>query len=671
MKYPDAEKIEQLKKEINEHNYRYYVLDTPTISDAQYDRLLKDLTTLEQSHPELITLDSPTQRVGAAPSKTFNPATHREPLLSLDNALSLEEALAFEKRIHDRLKNNNILTYTCEPKMDGLAVNLTYIQGLLTRAATRGDGYTGEDITLNIRTLPSVPLRLRTNTPPAYLEVRGEVYMPKKAFLALNIEAERHGEKTFANPRNAAAGSLRQLDPRITAKRHLAIFCYGMGYYEGKLALPSQHALLQQLKDWGFPVCPDIVTIQGIEHCIQFFNTIEKKRKKLPYEIDGVVYKVDDFKLQQILGFVSRAPRFAIAHKFPAQEETTEVIAVDFQVGRTGTLTPVARLKPVAVGGVIVSNATLHNLDELTRKDIRVHDTVIIRRAGDVIPEIVGRILEKRPPSTQKITLPKHCPVCHADVIQTEGEAAARCSGGLFCSAQRKEAIKHFASRKAMDIDGLGDKIIDQLVEKNLIHSVADLYHLTLSQLVSLERFADKSAQNLIDAIEKSKQTSLARFLYALGIREVGEATAALLAQHFLSLDTLMQADSATLQQVSDIGPVVATHIRIFFQQAHNQTIIKQLLKAGIHWETPKQNTHLPLQNQRFVITGTLSFYTREEATQLLQSLGAKVSSSVSAKTSYLVVGENPGSKLTQAQKWNVPLLSEQQLRDMLQQGMT
>lgn len=662
------QEIEKLKKELNEHNYRYYVLDAPTIPDAEYDRLLRKLTELEHAHPDLITPDSPTQRVGAAPSKAFQQATHREPMLSLDNALTVEEALAFEKRIHDRLKSDKPITYTCEPKMDGLAVNLTYIDGLYTQASTRGDGYVGEDITLNVKTIPAVPLRLRGDDIPHYVEIRGEVYMPKKAFYALNAHAEKMGEKIFANPRNAAAGSLRQLDSAITAKRKLAIFCYGMGYYEGKKQFHTHSEVLKQLQIWGFPVCPDVITTQGIQNCIHFYEKIEKKRDKLPYEIDGVVYKVDDFKLQHALGFVARAPRFAIAHKFPAQEQMTEIVDVDFQVGRTGTLTPVARLKPVAVGGVMVSNATLHNMDEIHRKDIRIHDKVIIRRAGDVIPEIVSSIKDQRPANAKKIKLPAHCPVCHSDVVQVEGEAAARCSGGLFCSAQRKEAIKHFAARKAMDIDGLGDKIIDQLVEEKLIHSVADLYDLTHAQLANLERLADKSAQNLIEAIEKSKKTTFARFLYALGIREVGEATALMLSHHFSSLAELMHADIETLQQLPDVGPVVAAQIYTFFRQPHNQEVIEKLLKHGIVWEVPKKNVHLPLQNKIFVITGMLTHFSREEATQLLQSLGAKVSGSVSKKTSYVVVGENPGSKLTQAQKFNIPILDEKQFQALLKE---
>ncbi len=658
--------IHALKQEINEHNYRYYVLDAPILPDAEYDRLLRELTSLEAQHPALIPPDSPTQRVGAPPAKAFQTATHREPMLSLDNAFSVEEVMAFERRIHDRLKQEKTLAFTCEPKLDGLAVNLVYIQGVYTQAATRGDGFVGEDITLNVKTIPALPLHLRGTHFPSYIEIRGEIYMPKKAFFQLNEQAAKKGEKTFANPRNAAAGSVRQLDSAVTAKRKLSLFCYGIGYCEGNFSFQTHSDILKQLQAWGLPVCPDITTVEGMAACIRFFEKIEKKREKLPYEIDGVVYKVDDLPLQHALGFVSRAPRFAIAHKFPAQEQITEIVAVDFQVGRTGTLTPVARLKPVAVGGVIVSNATLHNMDEIERKDIRVHDVVIIRRAGDVIPEIVSRLQEKRPAHAKKIKLPTHCPVCGADVVQIAGEAAARCSGGLYCSAQRKEAIKHFASRKAMDIEGLGEKIVDQLVEEKLIHSAADLYDLTVAQLAQLDRMGEKSAQNLVDAIAQSKKTHFSRFLYALGIREVGEATALMLSQHFDSLETLMTADQDSLQQLPDVGPVVAAQIHAFFQQTHNREVIHALLKHGVHWEKPLKKTHLPLQNQTFVLTGTLLTLSREEATQLLQSLGAKVSGSVSKKTSYVVVGENPGTKLNQAQKLNIPLLDEQQLSVLL-----
>ena len=651
--------IKKLREQLDEHNYRYYVLDDPRISDAAYDQLFQKLKQLETENPEFITPDSPTQRIGAKPQREFAEVHHRVPMLSLENAFTDEDVLAFDKRIHERLKISQPIEYTCEPKLDGLAVTLIYENGLFTRAATRGDGTTGEDITENIRTIPSVPLHLRGDDYPKILEVRGEVYMPKKGFQELNARAELKGEKIFVNPRNAAAGSLRQLDPRITARRPLEIFCYGVGLVEeGKL--PKIHSqILDHLKKWGLRINPETKVVKNAKDCLVYHHHLGEKRAKLSYEIDGVVYKVNDIHQQHELGFVSRAPRWAIAHKFPAEEVLTTIEAVEFQVGRTGAMTPVARLHPVFVGGVTVSNATLHNMDEVKRKDIHIGDTVIVRRAGDVIPEIVAAIKEQRPHDAQPIQLPKQCPVCHSHIEQIEGEAVARCSGGLFCPAQRKEAIKHFASRRALDIEGLGDKLVDQLVENHLIENVSDLYSLTLDELSDLERMAEKSAQNLLDALAHSKKTTLARFLYALGIREVGEATAKQLAEHYGDLSNLMKATEESLQTVSDVGPVVAKHIVSFFSENHNRDVIDKLLQAGVFWEKVKVSSHLPLAGKTFVLTGTLQTLSRDEAKEKLENLGAKVAGSVSSKTSYVVMGADAGSKLAKAQELGVAILTE------------
>ncbi len=666
-------RIEKRLDELRHHAYLYYVLDQPEIPDAEYDRLYRELQQLEQQHPELITPDSPTQRVGDKPLDGFRQVKHQVPMLSLDNVFSEEELAAFNKRILDRLKldENTQLAFAAEPKLDGLAISLTYEQGVLTLGATRGDGTTGEDVTGNVRTVQSIPLRLLGKNIPEMLEVRGEVFMPKAGFEKLNAEARKQGEKTFANPRNAAAGSIRQLDPAIAASRPLAMYCYALGRVEGWRPPGTHSKTLEQLRQWGLPVCPEIRVVKGVEGCLQYYRDILQRRDKLPYEIDGVVYKVDELALQQQLGFVSRAPRWAIAHKFPAQEEMTVIEAVDFQVGRTGALTPVARLKPVFVGGVTVSNATLHNMDEVERKDIRIGDHVIVRRAGDVIPEVVSVIASKRTGKEKKIRLPKKCPVCHSDVERLEGEAVARCTGGLFCRAQRVEAIKHFASRKAMDIDGFGDKLAEQLVEAGLVETVADIYKLTVDQLAALERMGEKSAQNVINAIDKSRHAELPRFIYALGIREVGEATAANLALAFRSMDALMQADEEALEQVPDIGPIVARHIVNFFQQQHNRDVIAELLDKNIGGitfaplpEPVAQDT--PLTGKTVVITGTLPTMTRDEAKQLLQSAGAKVTGSVSAKTDYLLAGEKAGSKLAKAEKLGVQVISEADLRVML-----
>ncbi|MEW6354484.1 MAG: NAD-dependent DNA ligase LigA, partial [Pseudomonadota bacterium] len=660
-------RVTALREQINYHNYRYYVLDSPVIPDAEYDRLLRELQELEQRYPQLVTPDSPTQRIGAAPLKKFGTVRHEVPMLSLANAFSEQEVRDFDRRVRERLQVDEV-EYSVEPKLDGLAVSLTYIDGALHCGATRGDGETGEDVTQNLRTIKAVPLHLYGKGYPKTLEVRGEVYMPLAAFAELNAKARARGEKTFVNPRNAAAGSLRQLDPKITASRPLSISCYGVGKCEGG-TLPDRHsAVLERLRDWGFPVAREQKVVQGVQGCLDYYQEMGKRRGQLPYDIDGVVYKVNRLDYQERLGFISRAPRWALAHKFPAQEELTEVLDIDVQVGRTGALTPVARLKPVFVGGVTVTNATLHNQDEIDRKDVRVGDTVIIRRAGDVIPEIVSVVMERRPPHTKRYRIPKHCPVCGSDVVRADGEAIARCSGGLFCAAQRKEAILHFASRHAMDINGLGDKLVDQLVDKGLVKDVADLYELTPEQLAKLERMGEKSAANVYAALQHSKHTTLPRFLFALGIREVGEATAAALAKHFGDLPAIMQADQAALEEVPDVGPVVAAHIVAFFRQRHNREVIEKLLAAGVNWPQVKisRAERGPLHGKTFVLTGALKGMTREQAKERLEALGAKVSSSVSAKTDYVVAGADPGSKLTKAEQLGVKVLDEAALLKML-----
>lgn len=665
------QQIQALRDQINHHNYRYYVLDDPEVPDAEYDRLMRELEALEGKHPELITMDSPTQRVGAEPLKAFGEVRHAVPMLSLGNCFSDEELYAFIKRITDRLGDDGVIEFNAEPKLDGLAVSLRYEEGVLVQAATRGDGASGEDITQNIRTIQSIPLRLMGDDVPPVLEVRGEVYMPKQGFEAMNRHQTELGEKTFVNPRNAAAGSLRQLDPRITAQRPLEMYCYGWGEVVG-WSLPARHSeVLEQFRRWGLRVCPEIKVVQGAEGCLDYYRYIGERRDALPYEIDGVVYKVNKLDLQDELGFVARAPRWAIAHKFPAQEEMTRLLDVEFQVGRTGALTPVARLKPVFVGGVTVSNATLHNMDEIERKDIHVGDYVIVRRAGDVIPEVVSAVVSRRPKNVHKILLPKVCPVCGSEVIRPEGEAVARCTGGLYCPAQRKEAIKHFASRKAMDIEGLGDKLVDQLVEAGLVDHVDDLFHLTVEQLAGLERMGEKSAQNLVDALNKSKSTSLERFIFALGIREVGEATALSLAQWFGDLDKLEQADIEALQEVPDVGPIVAAHIQAFFQQEHNREIINKLIRAGVHWAQPEVAAEggQPLAGMTFVLTGALRQFTRDDAKKRLQAMGAKVSGSVSKKTTAVIAGEKAGSKLAKAESLRVPVLNEDQLGELLATG--
>ncbi len=655
------DRVEKLRELINHHNYRYYVIDDTEISDAEFDGLVGELRNLERSHPELVTADSPTQRVGGAPREEFGEVRHDIPMLSLDNAFTEDDVREFDRRVRDRLGVDQV-EYCADPKLDGLAVSLLYRDGVLTRAATRGDGRTGEDVTPNVRTVPSVALRLLGKDFPALLEVRGEVFLTRKGFERLNDQQRLKGEKTFVNPRNAAAGSLRQLDPTVTAARPLDMFCYGVGNIDidpGKL--PSRHSdLMAKLRDWGLKVSPYLKVVRGVDGCTAYHEEIAQQRQKLPFEIDGVVFKVDRLEHQQALGFTTHAPRWAIAYKFSPEEATTRVLDIHVQVGRTGPLTPVARLDPVFVGGVTVSSATLHNEDELRRKDVRVGDTVVVRRAGDVIPEVLRVVGELRPAGAPSFRMPELCPVCHSKVIREEGKAVARCSGGLFCPAQRKEAIRHFASRRAMDIEGLGEKLVEQLVDRRLVETVADIYGLEHEQLASLERMADKSAKNLVTAIEKSKATTLPRFLFALGIPEVGEATAQSLAKHFGALDEIIEADEDLLMAAPDIGPVAAGNIRTFFRQRHNAEVIQALRKTGVHWteEQPTEGPR-PLEGKTLVLTGALESMTREEAKERLQRLGAKVTGSVSKNTDYVVAGSDPGSKFEQARDLGVEILSE------------
>lgn len=657
----------ELRDIITEHNYQYYVLDDPRVPDAEYDRLFRELQDLEAQYPDIVTPDTPTRRVGASVETTFEEVVHRIPMLSLDNAFSDEELRDFDRRVRDRLKTEEDIEYVCEPKLDGLAVSLHYESGVLTRAATRGDGYTGEDITANIRTIPSVPLRLRGDNIPELVEVRGEVYMPREGFETLNKRLADKGEKTFVNPRNAAAGSLRQKKPTVTARRPLELCAYSVAL-EDESRLPATHwEGLQQVGAWGFRINPEMRRATGAGDCLQAYNELMDKRASLPYEIDGIVFKVNSLALQRQLGFVSRAPRWAIAQKFPAQEELTVIEDVEFQVGRTGAITPVARLKPVFVGGVTVSNATLHNMDEIQRLGVRIGDTVFVRRAGDVIPQVVKVVTERRPDNAREVQLPDACPVCQSDIVQIEGEVVARCSGGLFCPAQRKEAIRHYASRKALDIEGLGDKWIDILVDRELVTTVADLYLLKKADLTGLERMGDKSAGNLIDAIDRSRHPVLWKFLYALGIREVGEATAKALASHFGTLEAIGEADEDALQSVSDVGPIVAGHIRSFFDQTHNQETIQALKDAGVQWQTEEITaSEKPLKGETWVLTGSLSDMTRDDAKAKLESLGAKVAGSVSGKTSCVVAGEAAGSKLTKAENLGVPVMDESAFVDFL-----
>ena len=658
---------ERLRKLIAHHNYRYHVLDDPEVSDFEYDALMRELQSLEAAHPELLAADSPTQRVGAAPLAAFDTVRHPAPMLSLDNAFSAEDVEAFDRRVRDRLGRDADVQYMAEPKLDGLAVSVIYRNGVLARAATRGDGEQGEDITANIRTLRSVPLTLR-GAAPALLEARGEVFMPIAGFQRLNEEQTAKGLKTFVNPRNAAAGALRQLDPRITASRPLEMYFYSLGVIEGGPQLASQDAALAALRDWGLRTSPEARRVTGLAGCLAYYERLQARRPALACQIDGVVYKVDDIAAQLQLGFVSRAPRWAIAHKFPAEEATTVLRAVDFQVGRTGALTPVARLEPVMVGGATVSNATLHNLDEIARKDIHIGDTVIVRRAGDVIPEVVRALPQFRPAGAATILLPQQCPVCGSRVERVEGQSVARCTGALRCRAQRHEALRHFAGRRAMNIDGLGDAVIAQLIERDLVQNPADLFALDGDTLAGLERMGEKSASNLVAAIGGSRETTLPRFLFALGIPEVGEATAAGLARYFGSLDAVLEADAAQLEETPDVGPVIAAHIAEFFADAGNRRIVAQLRERGVHWPEgpPVRAESLPLSGQIFVLTGTMPTLGRDEAKSLLEARGAKVSGSVSRKTHYVVAGEDAGSKLAKARELGIPVIDEPQLRELL-----
>ena len=667
------ERLKALRAEIEYHNYRYYVLDDPVIPDAEFDRLMQELLALEAAWPDLVTPDSPSQRVGAAPAKEFREVQHRLPMLSLNNAFTDEDVIAFDRRVREGLgRLDAAVEYAAEPKFDGLAVALHYEHGRLVQGATRGDGYAGEDVTANLRTVRSIPLRLPEGEAPAWLEVRGEVLMLKRDFQRLNEEARASGGKVFANPRNAAAGSLRQLDPAITARRRLTFFAYGIGQVEGTGLPPTHAGVMDWLARLHFPVAAERRLVKGVDGLLAYYRELGARRHVLPYEIDGAVYKVNNLADQERLGFVARAPRFAVAHKYPAEEAVTVVEAIEVNVGRTGALTPVARLKPVFVGGVTVSNATLHNQDEIDRKDVRVGDSVIVRRAGDVIPEIVGVVLERRPsPPTPRFDILQHypvCPVCGSRVVREPGEAVTRCTGGLYCPAQRKQALLHFASRRAMDIEGLGEKLVDQLVDRGLVETPADLYRLDLPTLAGLERMAEKSAGNLLAAIDKSRETTLARFIYALGIPNVGEATARDLAQHFGSLDALLGADVERLQQVPEVGPVVARSIRDFLDEPHNRQVIEALRAAGVHWREAagKGSTPGPLSGKTFVLTGTLPHLSRDQAKEMIEAAGGRVSGSVSKKTDYVVVGAEPGSKYDRALELKIPLLDEEGLLRLL-----
>jgi len=664
------QQLTELRTTLRHHEYLYHVMDAPEVPDAEYDRLMGELRDLEAQHPDLITPDSPTQRVGAAPLASFSQIRHEVPMLSLDNVFDEESFLAFNKRVQDRLKSNEALSWCCELKLDGLAVSILYENGVMIRAATRGDGTTGEDITANVRTIRAIPLKLRGENIPARLEVRGEVFLPQAGFEKINDEARRTGGKIFANPRNAAAGSLRQLDPRITAKRPLTFFCYGVGILEGG-ELPDTHlGRLLQFKAWGLPVSNRVQLCDSPEAVLAFYRQVEADRPTLGFDIDGVVIKVNALALQAQLGFVARAPRWAVAFKFPAQEQMTFVRDVEFQVGRTGAITPVARLEPVQVAGVLVSNATLHNADEIDRLGLRIGDKVVIRRAGDVIPQVVNVVESERPEDTRAIEFPAHCPVCGSDVERVEGEVVTRCTGGLVCGAQRKEALKHFVSRRALDVDGMGDKIIDQLVEKEYVHTPADLFRLTPGKLTGLDRMGPKSAQNVFNALDKAKETTFARFLYALGIREVGEATAANLAAYFGTLDALQKASIEELQKVPDVGIVVATHVLNFFAEESNRDVIGQLLNEGVRWPAPvvinAGEIDSPFAGKTVVLTGSLSQLSRDDAKARLVAQGAKVAGSVSKKTDLVIAGEAAGSKLAKAQELGIDVIDEAEMLRLL-----
>ncbi|KII80459.1 NAD-dependent DNA ligase LigA [Vibrio renipiscarius] len=663
------QKLEQLRETLHYHAVRYYVEDSPEIPDAEYDRLMRELLDIEAEHPEWVTIDSPSQRVGGKPLDGFDSVAHEIPMLSLDNAFDDAELESFHKRMRDRIPAAQFDLFCCEPKLDGLAVSLLYVDGILVQAATRGDGSTGENITENVRTISAIPLKLRGEGWPKRIEVRGEVFMPKAGFDKLNQLALKKGEKTFVNPRNAAAGSLRQLDSRITATRPLSFYAYSVGVVEGAPLSLSHYERFLQLKAWGLPMCPETKLVKSLDDVKAYYHDILARRDALAYEIDGVVIKVDDVTLQDRLGFVARAPRWAIAYKFPAQEEITLLNDVEFQVGRTGAITPVAKLEPIFVGGVTVSNATLHNADEIARLGVKVGDSVIIRRAGDVIPQVVSVVLERRPESARDIVFPAQCPVCASAVERVEGEAVARCTGGLVCQAQRKEALKHFVSRKALDVDGLGVKVIEQLVDKEMVETPADLFKLSAGIITVLDRMGPKSAQNVVDALVKAKQTTLPRFLYSLGIREVGEATAANLAAHFKTLEAVMAANHEQLIEVQDVGVIVASHVTAFFAQEKNQLVITELVEQGIHWsviEDLDDSVPQPLAGKTVVLTGSLSQLSRSDAKAALQNLGAKVAGSVSKKTDILFVGENAGSKLAKAQELGIEVQTEQDLINLM-----
>ena len=661
-----ADRYHDLQRELARLEHAYYVLDQPLVPDAEYDRLYRELLDLEAQHPDWVTPDSLSQRVGGAPLKEFMEVKHSVPMLSLNNAFEESELIGFDRRCREGLGLDHV-EYACELKFDGLAISLRYENGVLVQAATRGDGASGEDVTSNIRTIRAIPLRLQGPNLPNVIEVRGEVFMHRADFEAMNKTAAKSGEKEFANPRNAAAGSLRQLDSKITAKRPLSFFAYGLGALEPSQWLPSTHSELLNLYEvLGLPVCRERTVVSSLDGLMKFYAGIAAKREQLPYEIDGVVYKVNSFAEQQQLGYVSRAPRFAIAHKYPAQEEITTVLGIDVQVGRTGAITPVARLAPVLVGGVTVTNATLHNEDEVRRKDVRIGDTVVVRRAGDVIPEIVSVVLDRRPSKTQVFVMPTHCPVCESHIERLSDEAVARCSGGLFCAAQRKQALLHFAQRRAMDIEGLGDKIVDQMVDLNLVRTPADLYRLGFAALVNMERMGEKSADNLLQSIAQSKKTTLARFIFGLGIRHVGESTAKDLAKHFGGIHALMDAPMDELLMVNDVGPVVADSIVSFMSEPHNREVIEQLLASGIEFQNEERITTVDLSGKTFVLTGTLPTLSRDQAKELLEAAGAKVAGSVSQKTSFVVAGSEAGSKLDKATELGIPILDEAALLKLL-----
>lgn len=661
-----ADRYRDLQRELARLEHAYYVLDQPLVPDAEYDRLYHELLDLEAQHPDWVTPDSLSQRVGGAPLKEFMEVKHSVPMLSLNNAFEESELIGFDRRCREGLGLDHV-EYACELKFDGLAISLRYENGVLVQAATRGDGASGEDVTSNIRTIRAIPLRLQGPNLPNVIEVRGEVFMHRADFEAMNKTAAKSGEKEFANPRNAAAGSLRQLDSKVTAKRPLSFFAYGLGALEPSQWLPSTHSELLNLYEvLGLPVCRERTVVSSLDGLMKFYAGIAAKREQLPYEIDGVVYKVNSFTEQQQLGYVSRAPRFAIAHKYPAQEEITTVLGIDVQVGRTGAITPVARLAPVLVGGVTVTNATLHNEDEVRRKDVRIGDTVVVRRAGDVIPEIVSVVLDRRPSNTQVFVMPTHCPVCESHIERLSDEAVARCSGGLFCAAQRKQALLHFAQRRAMDIEGLGDKIVDQMVDLNLVRTPADLYHLGFAALVNMERMGEKSADNLLQSIAQSKKTTLARFIFGLGIRHVGESTAKDLAKHFGGIRALMDAPMDELLMVNDVGPVVADSIVSFMSEPHNREVIEQLLVSGIEFQNEERITTVDLSGKTFVLTGTLPTLSRDQAKEMLEAAGAKVAGSVSQKTSFVVAGSEAGSKLDKATELGIPILDEVALLKLL-----